>query len=239
MSLQPHFFESARAKGIPETYPFAGIGEYEDQYSFIVVGRALAFAGTSSAEPSRAWEVPYVHDYESTFGGFAWEVQPETATNAEATRQAISELRRLSGLTWEQLGVLFDVTRRSVHFWASGKGLNSGNEQRLLQVLDVVRAAYRGDARSTRAALFEVKNRTTAFILLTAGKFAEARAVLGVGAGLRKPAIAELSAAAKAHRKPLQPEELIEAQHDRVHRDRGKARVARTMRNNRRGSDRS
>ena len=33
---------------------------------------------------------------------------------------AIGELRRLSGLTWDQLARLFNVSRRSLHFWASG-----------------------------------------------------------------------------------------------------------------------
>lgn len=40
----------------------------------------------------------------------------------------------------------------------------------------------------------------------------------------------ELSAAAKATRKPLPPEDLIDARHDRVHRDRGRFRAARTVR---------
>lgn len=50
------------------------------------------------------------------------------------------------------------------------------------------------------------------------------------------PARAELSAEAKAARKPLPPEELFDAQNDRVHREPGRARAARTVRNKRRGS---
>ena len=38
-------------------------------------------------------------------------------------RQEIAELRSLSGLTWEQTARLLGVTRRSVHFWASGEVL--------------------------------------------------------------------------------------------------------------------
>ena len=45
-----------------------------------------------------------------------------------------------------------------------------------------------------------------------------------------------LSAHAKATRAPLRPEELIDAQHDRVHRDPGRARPARTVRSSRRGT---
>lgn len=51
-----------------------------------------------------------------------------------------------------------------------------------------------------------------------------------------RPVLGELSAEAKAARAPLRPEELVEAQHDRVHRDPGRARAARTVRNSRRGT---
>lgn len=39
-----------------------------------------------------------------------------------------------------------------------------------------------------------------------------------------------LSEAAEAARKPMSPGDLFDAQHDRVHRDRGRSRVARTVR---------
>jgi hypothetical protein len=44
------------------------------------------------------------------------------------TQQAVNELRKLSGLTWEQLACLFDVSRRSsqlsMPLWLSGlKGI--------------------------------------------------------------------------------------------------------------------
>lgn len=236
MTPQPHVFETARADFIAVATSFGGIRERVPPLSVIVVSGALAVSGTSSAEPARLWESPYVHEFEATDSGLDWEQHTETRNDAETTRQAVSELRRISGLTWEQLGQLFDVSRRSVHFWASGKHLNAGNEQRLMQVLDVVRAAGRDDARSTRAALFEMKDGTTAFALLTAERFEEARAILGVGVARPRTVLAELSTAAKAARKPLPPEDLIDAQHDRVHRDRGRARAARTVRNKQRGT---
>jgi len=206
--------------------------------SVIIVGGALSEAGTSSVEPNRVWEAPYMRAYEVTASGGAWsEPAADTEVNeSEATCRAISELRRISGLTWEQLGHLFGVSRRSVHFWASGKRLNAGNEERLMRVLDVVRAGDRGDARSTRAALFEVREGTTAFELLTAERFEDACLLLGPGAGRRTPTLAELAPSAKAERAPSPPEELVDAQHDRVHRDPGRARGTRTVRNTRRGT---
>jgi DNA-binding transcriptional regulator YiaG len=237
MTPLPHVFATARADVIPAATGFGGIRERVPPLSVIVVSGALSVSGTSSAEPTRLWEAPYVHESEATASGLAWEELAETTADTDTTRQAISALRRISGLTWEQIGELFDVSRRSVHFWASGKPLNAGNEQRLMRVLDVVRAADRCDARSTRTALFEIQDGTTAFALLAAERFEEARAILGTGATRTRPALAELSATAKAARKPLPPEDLVDTQHDRVHRDRGRSRAARTVRNKRRGTD--
>jgi len=202
----------------------------------IVVSGALAVSSTSSADPARLWEAARLYESDATTSGLGREHSSETASDVEVTRRAISELRRISGLTWEQLGRLFDVSRRSVHFWASGKPLNADNEQRLMQVLDVVRAAYRGDARSTRAALSEAKDGTTAFALLAAQQFEDARTILGVGTARPRPAPTGLGAADEAARKPLPPGELVDALQDRVHRDRGQGRAARTVRDRRRGT---
>lgn len=206
------------------------------QLSVIVVSGALCVPGTSSAQPTRLWEAPYVHAHDATASGSAWKdlANDQGQHKSEATRQAIAELRRVSGLTWEQLGHLFGVSRRSVHFWASGQALNTANEKHLSQVLDIIRTANRGDARSTRSALFEVVGGMTAFDLLSAKRFEEARTRLGEGPKRQRPAPTELSPEAKAARAPLPPEELIEAQQDRVHRDPNRARAARTVRNTQR-----
>ena len=236
MSLQTYAFD-ALGSGGTTSVGLAGLRERAPRLSVIVVSGALSVSGTSSAEPMRVWEAPYVNEMDATASGPGWELQQIPAEPApEATRQAIAELRRISGLTWEQLGQLFEVSRRSVHFWASGKPLNAANEERLMRVLDVVRDVDRGSARGNRSALFDVNEGTTAFDLLVGQRFDDARAVLGSGVGRAVPARAELSAEAKAARKPLPPEELFDAKHDRVHREPGRARAARTVRNKRRGS---
>ena len=204
--------------------------------SVIMVSGALSIAGTSSAEPTTIWGAPYIHESDTTAGGpsrDAVAIQIEIET--EATRQAVSELRRISGLTWEQLAGLFGVSRRSVHFWASGKPLNATNHQRLMRVLDVVRGADRGTAGSTRAALLDARKGTTAFELLADQRFREARVALGRGRTRLVPVLTQLSAAAQTARKPLPPDELYDAKSDRVHQEPGPARAARTARGQRRG----
>ena len=162
---------------------------------------------------------------------------PKSAENSsEFTSDAIAELRRTSGLTWDQIGRLFGVSRRSVHFWASGKPMNAANEQHLLQVLDIVRRADRGDALSNRAVLFEVSADGTPFDLLASKRFDEAGALLGRGPGRRRLTLRPLDAKAAAERAPLPPEALIDAMNDRIHRDVGRVRPARTVRSVRRES---
>lgn len=205
----------------------------------VVVGRPLA-AGTSSAQPMRVWADPFVWPCESTTGDRAWTVladQNRLAENSsEFTSDAIAELRRTSGLTWDQIGRLFGVSRRSVHFWASGKPMNAANEQHLLQVLEVVRQTDRGDARSNRAVLFEVSADGTPFDLLASKRFDEAGALLGRGPVSRRLTLRPLDAKAAAERAPLPPEALVDAMNDRIHRGVGRARPARTVRNVRRES---
>src|SRR4028119_75314 len=64
----------------------------------------------------------------------------------EATQKSLSKLRRLSGLTWEQLAKLFNVSRRTLHFWASGQPLSRFNEEQLNRLLEAIQYIDRGSA---------------------------------------------------------------------------------------------
>ena len=211
MTLQPALHGSAVREGTTSSSGPAGGRDHAPQYVIAVSGGLLT-AGTSSAGPARLWEAPYVHRADATVSGSKWYlVGIRTGHEPGATRRAISELRRISGLTWQQLGQLLGVSRRSVHYWASGKPLNAGNQKRLMRVLDIVSAAYRGSARGTRAALLDAGEGTTPLDMLAAQRFDDARSALGQGRARPVPALAGLSAEAKAARKPLPPEESSSA----------------------------
>ncbi|WP_420442276.1 XRE family transcriptional regulator [Candidatus Palauibacter sp.] len=235
MTLESLLGESADNAGTTSFFGRAGIRD-SAPLSVIMVGGALSFGGTSSAEPTKIWGEPYVRDFDTTAGGPGRDaVATQMDTETETTRKAVSELRRISGLTWEQLAGLFGVSRRSVHFWASGKPLNATNHERLMRVLDVVRDADRGTARSTRAALLDARGGTSPFEMLADQQFLEAHLALGRGRTRLMPALTPLSEAAQTARKPLSPDQLYDAKGDRVHREPGRARAARTARGRRRG----
>ena len=235
MNLESLPRESAVSDGTTSFIGSAGIRD-RASLSVIMVSGALSVAGTSSAEPTTIWGKPYIRESDTTASGPSRDVvAAQMEIETEATRKAVSELRRISGLTWELLAGLFGVSRRSVHFWASGKPLNATNHQRLMHVLDVVRGADRGTARSTRAALLDAREGTTAFELLADQRFREARVALGRGRTRLVPVLTQLSAAAQTARKPLPPDELYDAKSDRVHQEPGRARAARTARGQRRG----
>ncbi len=205
----------------------------------IAAWQPLAHA-TSSAASTGVWSEPFVWDSHRTAGDDSWNAPAEpdqiAATDSDVTSRAVSELRRVSGLTWKQLAQIFGVSRRSVHFWASGKPMNSANERHLLKVLDIVREADQGDARSNRAALFTVSAGSAPFDLLTSQAFDEAAARLGRRQPGRRVERRELDADARAERTPPPPDGLIEAMNDQIHRDAGAGSAARTVRNMRRES---
>lgn len=175
----------------------------------VLVGCMLAGLGTSAVyaapadlgRPQRAIE-------QTTAGTIAQSAQPAGT--------AIGELRRLSGLTWDQLARMFGVSRRSLHFWASGKPMAPSNEEHLQRVLAILRKLDRGTASANRAALLGAReDGTLPFDLLVEGDYERALALLGPGEE-RRVSPPKLSEEARAARVPRPPEELVGALQDRI-----------------------
>jgi DNA-binding transcriptional regulator YiaG len=148
---------------------------------------------------------------------------------AEAAAAAIAEIRRLTGFTWDQLARLFRVSRRSVHFWASGKPMTSGHEEHLHRLLAVMRRIDRGSAGINRTELFAAHDEGIPFDLLAAQAYDAAESLLGYSASQRfsAPRPSKEAMAAKA---PAAPGDLVGALQDRVHRETGTARPAKSVR---------
>lgn len=192
----------------------------------ILVSGALSVQGTATAEIQGRW-VGEIVAAEQTSSGL---VAVDETIDSSA---AIAELRRRSGLTWEQLARLFGVARRSVHFWVSGKPMNAANEERLGRLLAVVRNIDRGNARATRSVIVTaLPDGLIPFDLLVKDEFDEVMGRLGTGPQSYMPTLTPLSVAAQAARMPPSPDEYVGALQDTVHHEVGRSRTARAVRTN-------
>lgn len=189
----------------------------------VLVGLMLAGLGTSSG---------YAIPAENPVRPLRPAEQTGAGASVIATQQvgpAIAELRRLSGFTWDQLGRLFDVSRRAVHFWASGKAMTPRNEEHLQRLVAVLRIIDRGSASANRATLLGVReDGVVPFDLLTAEQYQ--RVVELVGPGHTGRALTpSVSAEALAARAPRSPDELVGALQNRVHPTSGRLLAAKPV----------
>ena len=148
----------------------------------------------------------------------------------ESTAEAIMEIRRRSGLTWEELGDLFGVSRRSIHHWANGKPVSARHDRMIRRMLTALHRLDQGDRAGTRTLLLTVDPAmgVPTLELLKDGCFDEA---MGRVAGDRtpEPNRAPLSRAAQDARRPQAPALLLGAEQDRPDIP-AKARIARVKR---------
>jgi transcriptional regulator with XRE-family HTH domain len=189
----------------------------------VLVGIMLVGLGTSSAHalPEQQLRRALPPAEQTTAGA--------NSAPAKPAGSAIAELRRLSGLTWAQLARLFGVSRRSVHFWASGKPMAPSNEEHLQRVLAVVRKIDRGSASANRTALLSVReDDSIPFDLLIAGDYERVFTLLGRGEA-RRVSPPKLTEEARAARAPRPPEELVGALQDRIHPTSGRLLAARPI----------
>jgi len=162
---------------------------------------------------------------------------PHTEVSGEDIRSSVCELRRISGLSWDELGKVLGASRSTVLSWASGRPLSAPQQVRLRRVLDVIRGGSRGFAGNTRAALVSSARGIRPFDLLAQQRFKEARKKLGPGSPSSYPVLPPLSRREQRPRRPLSPGEVASALSDPVSfGEPGGARAARTVRNAQSGS---
>jgi transcriptional regulator with XRE-family HTH domain len=141
-----------------------------------------------------------------------------------STAEALARVRGLSGLTWKQLARLFSMTRRSIHFWASGKPMRPANEEHLRRVLSVLEQVDRGDPATNRALLLTPRRGVVPLDVLAERRYTEFLSLVGPGPARSAPRPKPLSSEARRARRPLAPSELLGAEQDRIHRDVGRGR---------------
>ena len=210
--------------GLPYSTTSAQGAMRDRVYTLLIrVGGALWVLGTTSADRGVTPEHAFIAQAQTNSGVHVRESQAPSA--------AILELRRVSGLTWEQLARLFGITRRSLHFWASGKPLTPAHEERLHRLLATVRRLDRGSAHANRTLLLGVHDDgCIPFDLLVAGQYEHVLALLGPGHAPARPHPAALTVDARVARAPHAPEDVAGSLQDRVHTEVGQVRVPRVAR---------
>lgn len=128
----------------------SGLGWVSHGARSVVVCSALLFAGTGTVgvpfhDPSALRLLAPVMSPVGSQTASGSAVRPGSAVVAPArVRREGDEVRWLhetSGMTWEQLGRVFGVSRRAVHLWATGARMNAANAEALFGLVDLVRAA--------------------------------------------------------------------------------------------------
>lgn len=82
------------------------------------------------------------------------------------TRPALSlaEVRRLSGLSWQQIANAVGVSRRAVHYWSNGGNIAAVHQERLNELAaEVEHLSYLGPDQ-VRSRLTEVDDSRTSFL---------------------------------------------------------------------------
>ncbi len=164
---------------------------------------------------------------ESTTSGSVGQVE---YTHAVTTASAVLEIRRRSGLTWEELSELFEVSRRSVHHWANGKTVSAKHDREIRDTLAAIRHIDEGSQATTRDRLLTVDaSGESVFDLLKAHRFDK---VMTQVRGLAVPEHRRIPLSPKERdmRRPQPPMLLLEAEQERPDFPVSKARIARAVR---------
>lgn len=140
----------------------------------------------------------------------------------------ICEVRRLSGLTWEQMARIFDVSSGDVLSWVSGKQMDEIDRDRLDNLLETIRYINRGAPDMTKPVLLTAgRDGDTPYDLLTKGLFDEVAERVGPGNAKPYPKLPPIDPAEWKWKLPLPPECLVGALHDPIHKDTGEYRPVR------------
>jgi DNA-binding transcriptional regulator YiaG len=186
----------------------------------ILVGLLLAGTGTSSNTVIASTGALCAEPVQNTSCGGA------LTGSAAFDGGAVTELRRISGLSWSQIARLFGVTPRSIHLWASGKPASPTHEEHLARVLAFVRTIDRGDSSANRAEILKADSGgTLLFDLLAAGSFAgmAGTTVQTSRTSRRKSRLDPARVYAP------RPDELVNAEQDSIHLEKGASRAARSV----------
>ncbi len=131
------------------------------------------------------------------------------------TANAIVEIKFRSGLTWELLSELFDVSRRTIHNWVNGMSPSAQHEKSIGYVLNAIKLIDEGDPSTTRSRLFTTVAGVSIFDLLSDQRYEDVLCqASGAGSGALERR-QQISSEEVGMRQPPPPALLLNAIQDR------------------------
>ena len=124
--------------------------------------------------------------------------QSSQSSSALTAQETVRWLHNESGLTWDQIGKVFGVSRRAVHMWANGARMNAANSELLAEFTAIVRGLDATDPSNRRAALLATR--------------ADGKSIIDFFRARRSASETPLSETSQ------DPERLLGARHDRPRR---------------------
>lgn len=144
---------------------------------------AVPFTTTVAAEPSPASNNSLAFELRQTTSGLPQLHDSAPSFVSAPLAQRIVELRALTGLTTDQVGRLFGVSRRSVHNWINGNAMAPQHEELAAKILSIVYGLPGASPADRRAALLDSSHGKSIFHQLVASRGEdEPLQVLGVSA---------------------------------------------------------
>jgi len=158
------------------------------------------------------------------------DIGPQVSSE-QSTAGALWEIRRLSGLGWDELSELFGVSRPTFDRWVNRMPLSAQDELVVRKMLGAIRHLDEGRQHATRERLLATDKGASPFELLARRQFEDV-AALPAGAGPRIPwrCRSALSKEEQAKRRPPHPLLLFDALQDRLETPVGNVRIAHPLR---------
>lgn len=171
----------------------------------------------------------YIRDVANSTGPGV--ILPFAEANGISAVEEVKKLRMISGLTWDHLAELFNVSKRSLHFWACGRAISASNLEKLNRILATIERVDTGYRSENRKLILSQIGGTMPFDLLRSGSYDEFVKLLGYQQ--RNTTNVErnsLSESESKLRKPSSPDMFLNALQDKVHKDVGEKRAVKVKR---------
>lgn len=136
---------------------------------WVPVSRSVHYSAYQFGLLEKAWLDAFTSRVTTVPYAFILAAAQRSETPAQ---KMVDELRRLSGLTNEEIAPLVGVSRRSLQSWIAGEPISARRENRLRAVLDAIRRLAAPTAMATRERMLtRAPHSVSAYDLLTEERY--------------------------------------------------------------------